>query len=193
MPMRRAVDTAAIRHTITTVTDPGQATRLLDDIAPVYEEVYAEPPYHEGPRDVAQFIERYGREHKVRGFRLATARNDQGELSAFAYGLPLSSSTTWWEGFLDTTLADNFTREDGRRTLVIMELAVRAQYRRRGLARALHTALMEDNPAQRVTLAVRPEAEPATSLYDDLGYRLVGHTRPWDDAPTYRCMIRDLA
>lgn len=186
------MDTAAVRHAITTVTDPSQTARLLDDIAPVYEEVYAEAPYHEGPRDVAQFIERYARERKTRGFRLATARDEHGELSAFVYGLPLSSNTAWWDGFLDTTLTDDFTREDGHRTFVIMELAVRAPYRRHGLARALHAALMDDNPAERVTLAVRPEAEPATSLYATLGYRLVGHTRPWDDAPTYRCMIRDL-
>jgi ribosomal protein S18 acetylase RimI-like enzyme len=186
------VDTAAVRHAITTVTDPGHTAKLLDDIAPVYEEVYAEPPYHEGPRDVAQFIERYGREHKVKGFRLATARDERGDLSAFAYGLPLSSSTSWWDGFLDTTLTDDFTREDGRRTFVIMELAVRAPYRRQGVARALHAALMDGNAAERVTLAVRPEAEPANHLYAALGYELVGHTRPWDDAPTYACMIRDL-
>lgn len=185
------MDTAAVKHAITTVTDPEQTARLLDEIAPLYEEVYAEAPYHEGPRDLAQFLERYGSEHKVRGFRLATARDEHG-LSAFAYGLPLSSSTSWWDGFLDTTLADDFTREDGRRTFVIMELAVRAPYRRHGLARALHAALMDDNPAERVTLDVRPEAEPATTLYAALGYRLVGHTRPWNDAPTYQCMIRDL-
>lgn len=182
---------AAVRP-IATITDPGEAARLLDDMAPVYEMVYAEPPYNEGPRDVAQFIERYDHEHRVRGFRLVTARDERGALSAFAYGLPLSSSTCWWEGFLDATLPDEFTREDGRRTFVIMELAVRAPYRRQGLARALHAALTEDNPAERVTLAVRPEAEPATALYAAFGYRLVGHTRPWDDAPIYRCMIRDL-
>jgi ribosomal protein S18 acetylase RimI-like enzyme len=186
------VDTAAVKHQLSTITDRGQAARLLDDIAPVYEEVYAEPPYEEGPKDVAQFIERYDREHRVRDFRLVVARDDHGELSGFAYGLPLSSSTSWWEGFLDTTLPDEFTREDGRRTFVIMELAVRAPYRCQSLGRAMHTALMRDNPAQRVTLAVRPEATPATSLYATLGYRLVGLTRAWDDAPAYRIMIRDM-
>lgn len=71
----------------TTVTDPVAAGRELDDLAPVYEAVFAEPPYLEGPRDVAEFLERYQREHKTPGFRLVLAR-DAGKLAGFAYGLP---------------------------------------------------------------------------------------------------------
>ncbi|MFC9825260.1 GNAT family N-acetyltransferase [Streptomyces erythrochromogenes] len=173
-----------------TVTDTGSAGRELDDLAPVYEAVFAEPPYNEGPRDVAEFLERYQREHKTPGFRLVLARNG-GELAGFAYGLPLASTTGWWSGFLDTDLPEEFTREDGRRTFVVMELAVLADRRGRGVGRALHTALLDGVTAERVTLTVRPEA-PAAAWYEHLGYQLVGLTQPWDGAPVYRSMIKPL-
>lgn len=184
--------TATARHEITTVSDAAEAAKALDDVAPVYEEVFAEPPYNESARDVAAFIDRYTRECRARGFRLAVAR-EGGEISGFAYGLPLSSSTGWWEGIEGAELSDKFTREDGRRTFALMELAVRAACRRQGLGRALHGALMDPPPGERVTLAVRPEAEAARELYRRLGYEVVGFSRPWDGAPTYVTMMRDVA
>lgn len=174
----------------TTVTDTVAAGRELDDLAPVYEAVFAEPPYLEGPRDVAEFLERYQREHKTPGFRLVLAR-DGVRLAGFAYGLPLASNTGWWSGFLDTDLPEGFTREDGHRTFVVMELAVVADQRGRGVGRALHTALLDGVSAERVTLAVRPEA-PAAAWYERLGYQLVGLTQPWDGAPVYRSMVKPL-
>ncbi|MFF3215589.1 GNAT family N-acetyltransferase [Streptomyces sp. NPDC002886] len=173
----------------TTVT-AAAAGRELDDLAPVYEAVFAEAPYNEGPRDVADFLERYQREHKTPGFRLVLAHDD-GRLVGFAYGLPLASTTGWWSGFLDTELPEEFTREDGRRTFVVMELAVLADRRGHGVGRALHAALLDGVSAERVTLAVRPEA-PAAAWYERLGYGLVGLTQPWDGAPTYRSMIKPL-
>ncbi|WP_326594312.1 GNAT family N-acetyltransferase [Streptomyces sp. NBC_01294] len=174
----------------TTVTDPVAAGRELDDLAPVYEAVFAEPPYLEGPRDVAEFLERYQREHKTPGFRLVLAR-DAGKLAGFAYGLPLASTTGWWSGFQDTDLPEEFTREDGHRTFGVMELAVLADRRGHGVGRALHTALLDGVTAERVTLTVRPEA-PAAAWYERLGYTLIGLTRPWDGAPVYRSMIKPL-
>ncbi|MGO4462598.1 N-acetyltransferase family protein [Streptomyces sp. M-16] len=176
-----------------TVTDPAAAGRELDDLAPLYEAVFAEPPYLEGPRDVAGFLERYQHEHTTPGFRLITAR-EHGELVGFAYGLPLSSGTRWWEGFTDgTLLPDGFTREDGHRTFVVMELAVLAHLRGTGVGRTLHAALLrEAKGAERVALAVRPEA-PAAAWYERLGYQLVGLTQPWDGAPVYRSMTKTLS
>ncbi|MCY0961486.1 GNAT family N-acetyltransferase [Streptomyces sp. H27-H5] len=172
-----------------TVTDPGAAGRELNQLAPIYEAVFAEPPYLEGPRDVAEFLERYQREHKTAGFRLVLARDADG-LAGFAYGLPLASGTGWWSGFLTASLSEEFTREDGRRTFVVMELAVLAERRGRGVGRALHAALLDGiTGAERITLAVRPEA-PASAWYERIGYEVVGLTRPWDGAPVYRCMIK---
>jgi len=186
------VDTAAERHHIDTITDAGLAAQLLDDLAPLYEEAFAGPPYCEGPREVAAFIERYDGERHHKGFRLAVAR-DGDLITGFAYGVPLASTTPWWDALTDVRLSDDCTREDGRRTFAVIELAVREQHRRQGIARALHAALLRDNPAERLTLAVRPEAEPAVALYAALGYRVVGRSCPWEGAPTYLYMLRWLS
>jgi hypothetical protein len=60
----------------------GEAADMLDAILPAYEEVYVEPPYCEGPRDVAEFIERFQRQAKRPGFRAAVAWAG-GELVGF--------------------------------------------------------------------------------------------------------------
>ncbi|MFF3460584.1 GNAT family N-acetyltransferase [Streptomyces sp. NPDC002730] len=172
-------------------TGPEGAERLLGRILPVYETVFAEPPYGEGPRDVADFLERFDRERRTPGFRI-TAADQDGLNVGFTYGYELQSETSWWEGFVDTKPAEAFTREDGHRTFVIMELAVLPAQRRHGLATQMHAKLLDGLQTERVTLAVRPEAEPALTLYKNLGYSLVGHSRPWDDSPLYQVLIRPL-
>ncbi|GLX41124.1 N-acetyltransferase [Streptomyces roseochromogenus] len=178
-----------MQYTLT--TDTTAAAGALDDLAALYETVFAEPPYLEGPRDVADFLDRYQREHRTPGFRLVKAHDDGGALAGFAYGLPLSSTTTWWNGLIDTNLPSDFTREDGHRTFVVMELAVLADRRGHRIGGTLHNLLLDQVDAHRVTLAVRPEA-PAAAWYEHLGYDLVGMSRPWPEAPVYRVMVRTL-
>lgn len=181
------MDATAEQHHVDTVTDAALAAQLLDDLAPLYEEAFSEDPYREGAREVGAFITRFRNESQEKGFRLAFARD--GELiTGFAYGVPLASTSSWWDALDD--LSDDFTREDGRRTFAVIELAVRAPYRRRGIARALLAALLRGTAAERVTLAVRPEAEPAVRLYTSLGYGIVGRSCPWEGAPTYLYMQR---
>lgn len=174
--------------------DGEQAAAQLDAILPVYEEVYAEPPYNEGPRDVADFIDRFRVQARRPGVRAATARTDGGALVGFGFGYLLGADTTWWDGALEP-LPEQFTRETGDRTLVIIELAVRRPWRRRGVAARLHTALLDGLTIERITLTMRPdpEAEPAQRAYAAWGYRRVARTQPWDDAPIYDLMVRDLA
>ncbi|MFF4391422.1 GNAT family N-acetyltransferase [Streptomyces sp. NPDC001552] len=165
----------------------------LDAFLPAYEEVYAEPPYNEGPSDVAQFIDHYLLHAQRPGMRLILAR-ERGEVVGFAYGYFLPAGTGWWDN-VEQALADDFKREDGARTWVILELAVRKPWRRRGVAAGLHAALLEGLAVERVTLTVRPEPEaaPARSAYAAWGYREVGVSHPWEEAPFYRAMVLDLA
>ncbi|MFI6157011.1 GNAT family N-acetyltransferase [Kitasatospora sp. NPDC051170] len=163
------------------VTGAASAARALDEIAPLYERVFAEPPYFEGPRDLADFLDGYERFRTMPGFRLVLARS--GGLVGFAFGVLLQSGSRWWDRL---GLDPEFTREDGRRTFVVREIAVAPEYRRRGLGRELHAAVIEGIDAERVTLAVRPEAEAAVRMYEALGYRDVGAMTP------YRCMVRRL-
>ncbi|MGW4733839.1 GNAT family N-acetyltransferase [Streptomyces shenzhenensis] len=169
------------------------AARQLDAFLPAYEEVYAEPPYCEGPSDVAEFIEHYQVHTRRPGMRLVLAR-DGAEVVGFTYGYCLAPDTRWWKNLQDVTLPDDFTREDGRRTVAVIELAVRAPWRRRGIAGELHARLLQGLDAERVTLTMRqePEAAPAQSAYAAWGYRKIGTSHPWPDAPFYDCMIRKL-
>ncbi|MFB7496110.1 GNAT family N-acetyltransferase [Streptomyces sp. NPDC056161] len=173
--------------------DGANAAGQLDAFLPAYEEVYVEPPYSEGPRDVAEFIDHYAVQAARPGMRLVFA-HDGDELIGFTYGFTLAPDARWWGNVRDATLSDEFTREDGRRTFAIIELAVRKAWRRRGVAAALHARLLDGIDAERVTLTVRPEPEaaPAQTAYAKWGYQRVGTSHPWEDAPFYDCMVLSL-
>lgn len=125
--------------------------------------------------------------------RLILAFEDN-RVVGFTYGYHLSPDTRWWHNLQDVTLPARFTREDGHRTFAIIELAVRKHWRRRGIATALHTRLLDGLNAERITLTMRPEPEarPAQTAYTAWGYRKIGVSHPWDDAPLYDCMLREL-
>ncbi|WP_327189323.1 GNAT family N-acetyltransferase [Streptomyces xinghaiensis] len=169
-----------------------EAAGQLDAFLPAYEEVYAEPPYCEGPQDVAEFADRYRTQTGRPGMRLVLAR-DAEEVVGFTFGYLLPPDTGWWKNLLEPLPAE-FTRESGERTFVIIELAVRKPWRRRGIAAGLHRVLLDGLGAERVTLTMRPEPEaaPAQSAYAAWGYRKVGVSHPWEDAPYYDAMVLDL-
>lgn len=165
---------------------------LLDSILPVYREVYVEPPYCEGPDDVAAFARSWPGRVAAPGFRLVRAfTNDR--LIGFTFGHELRPDTAWWEGAL-SPLPPGVTAERAGRTFAIIELAVLAQFRRRGVARALHDRLLDGVGTERVTLLVRPESEaaPAQAAYERWGYTQLGQLRPGPDTPVYNLMLRQL-
>ncbi len=84
------------------------------------------------------------------------------------------------------------SREDGRRTFGLMELAVRRPRRRQGVARRLHETLLEGVEAQRVLLNVHPESRAASAAYRAWGYRKVGEARPWEGADLHDVMMLPL-
>ncbi|GAA1174090.1 hypothetical protein GCM10009654_34270 [Streptomyces hebeiensis] len=170
-----------------------EAGRQLDVFLPAYEEVYVEPPYCEGPRDVAEFIDRYQVQARRPGMRLVLAR-DAYNVVGFAFGYLLPADTRWWRNLREPVPAD-FTQEDGTRTFVIIELAVREAWRRRGIAAGLHARLLDGVGAERVTLTMRPEPEaaPAQTAYAKWGYRKVGVSHPSEGAPFYDAMVLNLS
>lgn len=169
--------------------DGPEAAGTLETFLPAYRDIYVEPPYCEGPQDVADFIGMFAVQAERPVFRVALAR-DADEVVGFAYGFCLPPDTGWWRNLREPAPAE-FTAEDGQRTFAVIELAVRKPWRRQGIARRLHTALLEGLAAERVTLTVRPEPEaaPAQAAYDSWGYRKLGASQPGDDAPEYEAMI----
>jgi hypothetical protein len=82
---------------IRTYEGPPAASRL-DVVLPVYAEVYAEPPYCEGPDDVAHFRDHgWPAREAAPGFRLAVATADE-QVVGFTFGHELTADTRWWSG-----------------------------------------------------------------------------------------------
>lgn len=188
VPDRHAAMRAANLTVTSHETDADGA--LLRVVRPIYAEVYAEPPYCEGAAEVDDFAAGWSNRVAKPGFRLVLAHAGH-EPIGFAFGFRLRLDTGWWDGLLDPVPADQ-TREHDGRTFVVIELAVRASYRRQGVGGALHRALLAHRIEERVTLLVRPEAQQAQAAYASWGYQPLGRLRPAPNAPVYVAMVRDL-
>jgi ribosomal protein S18 acetylase RimI-like enzyme len=116
------------------------------------------------------------------GFVLAEARHG-GYLVAYASGLPLRPSTSWWKD-LTTPLPADVTAEYPGRTFALTELLVRPSWRRQGIGRALHDLILGGRPEERATLTVPPGAQAAQAAFRAWGWRRIARTRgPAPGAP----------
>ncbi|MBC3983491.1 GNAT family N-acetyltransferase [Streptomyces sp. AC536] len=167
------------------------AARAEEAFALVYAEAFAEPPYEKTVRDVEANFRRFRSQVRKATFRAALARSVEGEPVGIAYGYPLSASTGWW-GRLTTPVTDEQRREDGHRTFGLMELAVRAPWRKQGVARRLHDAILDDVAEERVLLNARPDVPAAQAAYRSWGYEKIGEAYPWDGAALHDVMILEL-
>ncbi|MFB6439176.1 GNAT family N-acetyltransferase [Streptomyces sp. NPDC056411] len=154
----------------------------------VYAEVFAEAPYEESPEAVEATFRRFRSQVRKATFRAALARTVGGEPVGIAYGYPLSAATGWWDRLIAPVPAE-VRREDGRRTFGLMEFAVRAPWRRVGVGRRLHKALLVGGNEERVLLNALPDAEAAQAAYRSWGYRKVGQARPWEGAALHDVML----
>ncbi|WP_030692216.1 N-acetyltransferase [Streptomyces globisporus] len=172
--------------------DGSAAVRAEDAFRLIYAEAFAGPPYHETEDGVAAAFRRFPARAGERAFRAALARAGDGEPVGMAYGRPLPPDAVWWDE-LTEPVPDEMRREDGRRTFGLMELAVRGPWRGQGVARGLHTALLDGTGAERVLLNVHPANRAATAAYRAWGYRKVGEARPGGGAADlHDVMLLDL-
>jgi ribosomal protein S18 acetylase RimI-like enzyme len=148
--------------------DGTQAAAHAEDLQALHAEVYA------GQADDG-FARRFRVLRRQPGFVLAEARHG-GYLVGYAFGMPLRPSTSWWRQ-LTTPLPEEVTTEHPGRTFALVELAVRASWRRQGIAGALHDLILAGRPEERATLTVPPTATPAQSAFRKWGWRKVARTR----------------
>lgn len=167
------------------------AMDLLTTVARIYAEAYAEYPYLENENDVLSFERSYQRRVEQSGFQLELATNHDCKPVGFAFGHSLRQDTNWWKGLVSSPLGDTAREYEGR-TFAIIELVVKAEYRRKGIASALHRRLLMNRTEERVTLLSRPEATAAEIAYQNWGYRIVGQLRPEEKAPIYNARLRGL-
>jgi ribosomal protein S18 acetylase RimI-like enzyme len=130
-------------------------------------------------RDDGSFADRFRVARRQPGFVLAEARHG-GYLVGYAFGMTLRPSTSWWR-HLTTPLPEEVTTEHPGRTFALAELAVRASWRRQGIAGRLHDLILAGRAEERATLTVPPTATPAQEAFRRWGYRKVARTR--DDDP----------
>jgi GNAT superfamily N-acetyltransferase len=144
---------------------------FVDAIRDLYAEVFAEPPYCEGPEDVARFVEHLADETTRDGFALTQAM-DGPLLVGVAYGWTMPPGR-WFRspaGAPPPEIVDvpHFA---------IMEWMVRASHRGAGVGRRLLDLLLEGRPEPWAVLAANPQA-PARRVYERLGWRMVGASQP---------------
>jgi GNAT superfamily N-acetyltransferase len=152
--------------------DGTQAAGDAEDLQALHAEVYGDQP-DDG------FARRFRVLRRQPGFVLAEARHG-GYLVGYAFGAPLRPSTSWWRQ-LTTPLPDEVTAEHPGRTFALVELLVRASWRRQGIAGALHDLILARRPEERATLTVPPAATPAQNAFRKWGWRKIARTH--DDGP----------
>jgi ribosomal protein S18 acetylase RimI-like enzyme len=159
------------------------------DVLSVYAEVYADQlddPFYSLPR----YWERLEAYASRDGFGFVTGWRGT-ELVGYALGYPLPAGSAWWRGIRGEVDPALLT-ETGQRTFAFNELMVRPQWRRRGYATALHDALLCHRPESRATLLVRPDNTAAHRAYRSWGWHKIGELQPFDDAPIFDAMVREL-
>jgi len=150
--------------------DGPQAGAHAGELQVLHAEVYADPSH-----EAAVFAERFRVQRRQPGFVLAEARHG-GYLVGCASGMPLRPSTSWWRD-LTIPLPADVTAEHPGRTFALVELLVRASWRRQGIAQTLHDLILANRPEERATLTVLPAATPAQNAFAKWGWRKVARTR----------------
>jgi ribosomal protein S18 acetylase RimI-like enzyme len=143
------------------------AAAHVDEVRALHAEACADDP--------APFAARFRVQRRQPGFVLAEARHG-GYLVGYAFGMPLRPSTDWWR-YLTTPLPDAVTAEHPGRTFALVELVVRASWRRQGIGRTLHDLILQDRPEERAALTVPPAATPAQNAFRNWGWRKLARTR----------------
>jgi GNAT superfamily N-acetyltransferase len=171
------------------VLDGTAAGGHADELRALHAEVFAGP----GGRDeeAARFAERFRVQRRQPGYVLAEARRG-GYLIGYAAGFPLRPSTSWWRN-LTAPLPDEVTAEHPGRTFAVVDLLVRAPWRRQGIGAALHGLVLATRPEERATLTVAPSATPAQHAFRAWGWRKVARTRdPGPGSPVADVLVTPL-
>jgi GNAT superfamily N-acetyltransferase len=152
------------------------AAPLFGRMVDLYALVYAEPPYEEGPDEVAGFAAKLPEEASRPGFTLVAAE-DGSDLVGAAYGWTMPPDT-WWS----RAVGDPDPQIKAADKFAVMEWIVRPDRRRQGVGRELMRLLLAGQPERWATLASDPRSA-ARTIYGRYGWQQVGTSRlPWGPA-----------
>jgi GNAT superfamily N-acetyltransferase len=151
---------------------------MLDEMADLYERVYAEPPYNSAPKfSRTRFVSRTREQAMSQDFVLVAARRDR-VLAGYTFGYPMPSGS-WW---VAASRPSNGILASSK--FAVIELMVDKPHRRKGIGRALLSGLLNGRPEPYATLAAVIEAD-AYGWYLRNGWRKTGEFRvepPYADA-----------
>ncbi|MET9295606.1 GNAT family N-acetyltransferase [Streptomyces sp. NPDC003077] len=152
---------------------------LLD----IHDEAYADDPDEFHARDrFAEFVDAWSSKEAwscVVGFA-------KGQPVGFAYGA-LFGPGGWWRG---VETPDWLTEET--RVFALSELMIVPKWRKTGASEQIHAELIRDLEADAVTLFVDSSHPKVQALYERWGYRKIAESRPFEDAPLYSVMVKNL-
>ena len=149
----------------------------LNDLAEIYSEVYAEPPYSSGALWSADaFINRTRRQAARNGFAFVCARIGS-ELVGFGFGLTFDEGT-WWSG--DATPPPSEILKAQK--FAVIELVIRRQWRGQGIGHGMLNQLLADRSESYAILTAMPNA-PAREIYRRWGWVQTGIAHHAPDSP----------
>ncbi|MGA4730142.1 GNAT family N-acetyltransferase [Micromonospora taraxaci] len=165
-----------------TVHTAESATAVFPALVRLYAVVYAEPPYAEGPEQVAAFADGLSAETERPGFVLVVADDDDALVGA-AYGWTMTAGR-WW------TRADIEPPDDLRSAskFAVMEWVVHPDRRGTGIGGELIRRLLDGRPESWATLASNPAA-PARAIYQRAGWQQVGRSAMSDGTPMHLLVL----
>lgn len=142
---------------------------VRNEVLYVYEAAWSTTAFALSPfqlRDFEGILER----HRTRkSFRLATAREESGELVGFAYGYT-SERGGWWRDIVTDALDDAVVEEWFSDCFEFVELAVHPGAQARGVGSSLHDALLGGIPHRTSALSTQSTNEAALRLYRGRGW-----------------------
>ncbi|GAA3766403.1 hypothetical protein GCM10022225_60950 [Plantactinospora mayteni] len=152
------------------------AMPFFPPLVDLYGIVYAEPPYEEGPDEVAGFAAKLPEESARPGFTLVAAE-DGSDLIGAAYGWTMPAGV-WWS----RADADPAPEILAATKLAVMEWIVHPDHRRQGVGAELMRRLLVGRPETWATLASDPRTL-ARRLYERAGWRKADRSHlPWGPA-----------
>lgn len=169
--------------------DSRSVVDLIDALVGLYAEVYAEPPYLEGPDEVRAFRTRFAEHRRAPAFRLV-AMFAADRLIGYLYGFRIDADSERWATLLARTTGDRSDAPLRRPTAFVAELLVRADWRRQGVARRLHDTFLAEREEHQAILLAHPEAIAAQAAYAAWGWQKVGYGTPFPGAPEYETLLR---
>lgn len=149
---------------------PGSVDTWGADVVSIYAEAFADPPYNRGMAHVDGFAAALHRHADRDGF-VAFGACVGDERVGFTYGYT-TERNQWWHEQVRVALgarADHWLTD----SFEYVELALLSRYRRLGIGKRLHDALLAAQPHPRAVLSTIDAVTAGRRLYESAGWEVL--------------------